>query len=48
MAEICTVFDQAVSTRLNDPEKGFFVAIGQRLHSRDLPGYLLGHPASTP
>jgi predicted phage terminase large subunit-like protein len=30
-----------ISTRLNDPNTGIFIVIQQRLHSRDLSGYLL-------
>lgn len=34
-------WDNAVSTRLNDPKTGAFVVIMQRLHDRDLTGHIL-------
>lgn len=34
-------WDQSMSTRLNDPKRGGKVVIMQRLHERDLTGYLL-------
>lgn len=36
-----TLFDSQVSTRLNDPARGAFVVVQQRLHEDDLSGYLL-------
>lgn len=34
-------FDQAMSTRLNDPKTGIRIIVMQRLHARDLSGHLL-------
>jgi hypothetical protein len=34
-------FSGTISTRLNDPRAGAIIVIGQRLHERDLFGYLL-------
>ena len=36
-----TLFDGQVATRLNDPVRGAFVVVQQRLHEDDLSGYLL-------
>jgi len=35
-------WDGTMSTRLNDPKTGAFVAIAQRLHEKDLIGHILG------
>lgn len=37
-----TTFDEAVVTRLNDPETSSIVVIMQRLHENDLSGHVLG------
>lgn len=34
-------FDEALSTRLNDPKTGAYVVIQQRVHERDLVGHIL-------
>lgn len=34
-------WDEAISTRLNDPERGGLVIVMQRLHERDLAGHVL-------
>lgn len=34
-------WDEAMSTRLNDPEKGAYVVVMQRVHERDLVGHIL-------
>jgi predicted phage terminase large subunit-like protein len=34
-------WDQAIPTRLNDPKKGGFIIIMQRVHERDLSGHIL-------
>lgn len=34
-------FDGALSTRLNNPKTGCFLVVQQRLHERDLAGYLI-------
>ena len=36
------VYDNVLESRLNDPKTGARVTIMQRLHERDIPGYLLG------
>ena len=40
-----TSWDEAMSTRLNDPRTGAYVVIMQRMHERDLTGHILsrGH-----
>lgn len=40
-ATALVTFDQAISTRLNDPAKGGIVIIMQRLHEQDLSGHVL-------
>lgn len=37
----CRWFDEVMALRLNDPEKGAFVVIMQRVHERDLTGHIL-------
>lgn len=34
-------FDEALSTRLNDPKYGVIIVIAQRVHERDLSGHIL-------
>jgi predicted phage terminase large subunit-like protein len=34
-------FDETLRSRLNDPEKGIFIIIMQRLHEKDLTGHLI-------
>lgn len=34
-------FTQTLSTRLNDPKRGLYIVIMQRLHEEDLTGYLM-------
>ncbi len=36
-----TWFNRSASTRLNDPKKGAFIVVAQRLHQEDLPGQLI-------
>ena len=36
-----TYFDQTLQTRFNDPKKGCFIIVMQRLHVRDLVGHIL-------
>lgn len=36
-----TTYDEAISTRLNDPKTGVIIVIMQRLHVEDLTGHLL-------
>jgi predicted phage terminase large subunit-like protein len=36
-------WDEAMSTRLNDPKTGAYVVIMQRLHEEDLTGHILNH-----
>lgn len=36
-------WDEALSTRLNDPKTGAFVVVMQRLHKNDLAGHILEH-----
>ncbi|NQU44870.1 phage terminase large subunit [bacterium] len=36
-----TWWDEAMSTRLNDPRRGAYVVIMQRVHERDLAGHIL-------
>jgi hypothetical protein len=38
---VIEAWKKTFSTRLNDPKTGAFVVIMQRLHARDLTGYLL-------
>jgi len=40
-AKVISWWDEAMSTRLNDPKFGAFVIIQQRVHQGDLIGYLL-------
>lgn len=40
-ASALTTYDEAISTRLNEPAKGAIVVIMQRLHVNDLTGHLL-------
>jgi predicted phage terminase large subunit-like protein len=40
-ASALTTFDEAISTRLNDPSTGAIIVIMQRLHEEDLTGHLL-------
>jgi predicted phage terminase large subunit-like protein len=40
-ASAITTFDEAISTRLNDPATGCIVVIMQRLHEEDLTGHLV-------
>lgn len=41
-----TWWDEAMSTRLNDPKTGAYVIIMQRLHQRDLTGHVLKRGAA--
>ena len=41
-------WDEAMSSRLNDPEKGAYVLIGQRVHEKDLTGHVLRKASSLP
>ena len=38
---VLTWWDEAMSTRLNDPKTGAYVVIMQRVHERDLSGHIL-------
>ncbi|MBC2667471.1 phage terminase large subunit [Novosphingobium flavum] len=40
--KVKAVYDQVISTRLNEPKKGAIVCVMQRLHPDDLAGHLLG------
>ncbi|MGU9981472.1 phage terminase large subunit [Phreatobacter sp. HK31-P] len=39
--EVLRTWDEALPTRLNDPETGAFIVIMQRIHERDLVGHIL-------
>jgi hypothetical protein len=44
-AKVNDIFDQAIASRLDDPQQGRIIIVHQRLHDNDLTGHLLGRTA---
>lgn len=44
-AKVNEIFDQAIASRLDDPQQGRIIVVHQRLHDNDLTGHLLGRSA---